>query len=96
MKIEKIIHKNEARIKVGFSYNREFIALIKQIPGALWSKTLKSWHLPYTSESYELLKKLFVNHLTNEIELEESCTNQPLISENKQSEIKPIGEKVEV
>ncbi len=59
MKVEKIIHKSQIRIKIDFSYNAEIIAKLRQITDARWSKTMGAWHIPYTKEAYHQLKELF-------------------------------------
>lgn len=59
MKAEKIVHRNELRIKIDFPYKTEFIQKIKQIQDAKWSKTQSCWHIPYTKESFDHLIKLF-------------------------------------
>jgi len=59
MKVEKVIHKGETRIKVDLPYSAEKIALIRQIEGATWSRTLHSWHIPYSKPSYKKLTSLF-------------------------------------
>jgi integrase/recombinase XerD len=47
----KIIkHRSQSRIAVYFDKNAELIARIKILEGALWSQTLKAWHLPDTEE----------------------------------------------
>jgi len=61
MKASKITHKNELRIKVDAPYNRESIALLKQIADARWSKTIKAWHIPYTQAAFKQLKALYPN-----------------------------------
>lgn len=43
-----VIHRNEKRIQVIFDYNYELTERIKLVPGRKWSKTLNSWHVPYT------------------------------------------------
>jgi integrase/recombinase XerD len=58
MQASKIIYKREPRIKVDFPYNQEIAALIKQIPGSKWSKTLGTWHIPYSSTAFNQLKML--------------------------------------
>lgn len=45
-----ITHKGKKRIAVLFENNQELIRRFKQIKGALWSSTLKTWHLPDTEE----------------------------------------------
>ncbi len=59
MKAEKIEHRGEKRIKIDFPYNKEIASLLKQIAGATWSRTNKSWHIPYTQEAFNQLKSLF-------------------------------------
>ena len=59
MQLSKITHRNETRIRVDFPYNAEVVARLKQIPDTRWSKTIKAWHIPYTKEAFEQIKKLF-------------------------------------
>ena len=59
MKLSKITHHNELRIRVDFAYNAETTARLKQIPDARWSQSLKCWHVPYSKEVFEQLKELF-------------------------------------
>ena len=59
MKVEKVIHKGETRIKVDLPYSTEKIALIRQIEGATWSRTLHSWHIHYSKPAYKKLTSLF-------------------------------------
>ena len=46
VKLSKILHREETRIKVDCPYNQEHIALLRQMEGAKWSQTYKAWHLP--------------------------------------------------
>lgn len=59
MKASKIEHKGEQRIKVEFPYNFDIASLLKQIPGAKWSKTMRAWHIPYGRKEFNQLKALF-------------------------------------
>ena len=59
MKISKITHRNEVRIRVDFPYNAASTTLLRQIQGTQWSKTLKCWHIPYTKEAFAQLKAMF-------------------------------------
>jgi len=59
MKAEKIIHEGVKRIKVDFPYNQELSSRLKQIGDAHWSRTLSAWHIPYTQEAFNQLKRLF-------------------------------------
>jgi site-specific recombinase XerD len=59
MKASKITHRNEYRIKVDFPYDKQNAEKLKQIPGAKWSETQSSWHIPYSKPAFEMLKVLF-------------------------------------
>jgi len=48
---ELITHKGLPRIKVFFENNEVWNRRMKQVPGAAWSKTLHSWHIPDTAEN---------------------------------------------
>ncbi len=90
MKAEKIEHKGEKRIKVDFPYNREIAARLKQIDGSKWSRTNKSWHIPYTQQAFNQLKDLFpdVEYPKKKNELE--------LSEAEEFEIKPSDAEKDV
>ena len=53
---EIIIHRGERRIKVIFENNAKWNARMIHVPGAKWSKTLKSWHIPDTKENRQRCK----------------------------------------
>lgn len=59
MKIEKIAHRGQQRIMLQFPFDKEKVALVKQIEGAAWSQANKAWHLPDTTEAFERLLAMF-------------------------------------
>jgi integrase/recombinase XerD len=59
IKIERTIHKGEERLLLKFEYNNALIALVKQVPGAQWSKTLNAWHVADTKENFNTIYLLF-------------------------------------
>ncbi len=69
MKLLKIIHHNEQRIKVDFDFDASIIATLKQLDDVKWSQTLKAWHIPDTKEALSQLKILFPDVETIEAEL---------------------------
>lgn len=52
-----IFHRNEQRIRLRFENYGIINKLIRSIPGAKWSKTYKSWHIPCNKTLYRNLKK---------------------------------------
>jgi integrase/recombinase XerD len=59
MKAEKITHKGNDRYKLEFSNNPENNNLVRKIKGSTWSKTLHTWHIPFTKAAFDELKLLF-------------------------------------
>ena len=59
MKATKITLQQELRIRVDFPYDSLKVQQIKTIPDARWSTSLKAWHIPYTTEAFNLLKRIF-------------------------------------
>jgi len=69
----KIYHRGVERIKLDMPFNAEVNTLIRQISGARWSKTLKSWHIPCTKSAYQTLMKLLPE---TEVLISEPSENQ--------------------
>ncbi len=59
MKLSKVTHRNEIRIRVDFPYDTGLVAKVRTIDDARWSKTMRAWHVPYTFEVFEKLKDMF-------------------------------------
>ncbi len=43
-------HRSKDIIAVQFAYDKELVKRFRQLPGARWSQTLKSWYVPDTAE----------------------------------------------
>lgn len=56
---ERLNYKGENRVKLSFTYNPKIIEKIRKIPGATFSKALKSWHIPFDNEYVTRLNILF-------------------------------------
>lgn len=54
---------SRGRLAVQFPYSREDVALVKQVPGASWSKTAKLWTLPQSMDTCWALRKVFGKRL---------------------------------
>ena len=46
LQVEAILHEGEKRLRIGFSETGYLPSILLKIKGCLWSKTLKSWHVP--------------------------------------------------
>ena len=56
--LESVLHAGVRRIKVKFDYNFELIKRIKSIQDGRWSMSSRYWHLPYTTESLDEIKRM--------------------------------------
>jgi hypothetical protein len=59
MKASKFIYKNEYRIKVDFAFDKNIAQKLKQIKDTQWSNSQKTWHIPYHTDAFKMLKVLF-------------------------------------
>jgi integrase/recombinase XerD len=57
--LKPVNHRGAERLLVIFDYDTQLIALIKQIEGATWSQTNKSWHVPDNEETLQELLRIF-------------------------------------
>jgi len=63
--VSKQNHRNEARLKLDFEYDKVIIGLVKQLEGASWSRTMKAWHVPDSEASINRMKELLSAHSLN-------------------------------
>ncbi|WP_423147334.1 tyrosine-type recombinase/integrase [Rubrolithibacter danxiaensis] len=98
MKVERIFHRNQERIKITFPYNRHIALLLRQIDDCKWSKTQQAWHIPCSKKAFSDLKTLFP-----EIELENTIVRdarvvhvekEEKIVKNTRIEIYVLGRKI--
>jgi len=90
----KINHHGEDRLKLDFPFNAAISNQIKQVKGSAWSRTRGAWHVPFTKEAFEELKKKFpdiVLPLLQEKKVE-PIEIKPVIT--KPTEIKPPAQSI--
>ena len=46
IQLHRAKHREQEVVLVGFEYNPELTAIVKQLPGAYWSQGKKSWYIP--------------------------------------------------
>jgi integrase/recombinase XerD len=59
IKVERIIHMDENRISLRFSYDEQLIELAKELEDARWSSGLKCWHIRECPEIIDILLNKF-------------------------------------
>lgn len=60
IRVFPIDYKNSKRIGIKpLGFDKAFPSLMRQIPGSKWTPEQGCWHIPYKSESYRTLKRLF-------------------------------------
>lgn len=60
--MEHALYKNEVRLFLRFSYNREMIDLVRQLNGAVFSYSVKAWHVAYAKNHPAYLREFFRSH----------------------------------
>lgn len=92
MKLSRIIHKGQKRIKVDFPYNHEIISLLRQIDDAKWSQTMSAWHIPYNQQSLNKLNAIFpeIDYPIKKIEIEDAIINEPVTEYRASQNIKIV------
>ncbi len=59
--LTRAVHRKENQILIGFKYNGVLIDVVRRMPQAKWSNTLKSWHVDDTNENLAEIYTLFKN-----------------------------------
>jgi len=59
--LEQKVHRKIQQLLVRFEYNDAFIKILRNINGAKWSKTLKSWYVQDSKENLNLIISSFEN-----------------------------------
>ena len=105
MKVSKVNHKGEWRIRIEIPYSPESTANLKKIYGARWSLSMKAWHIPYTQKSFGQLRDLFpdfeietntVPGIKNETENEQTEIKKTISDQEKPNPTKGNEELVRV
>lgn len=60
--LSRALHRNENQILIAFKHDWVLIDVVKHLPQAKWSATLKSWYLKNNSENLKQLFAVFKGH----------------------------------
>ena len=60
--LSKAYHRKEHQILLGFNHDWVLIDVVKHIPKAKWSATLKSWYIKNNPENLKLVYSVFKQH----------------------------------
>ena len=82
MELERITHRGEKRIKVVLPMQPDLLNRIRMVKGRRWSQTLKSWHIPYSKESYNEFLRLFPEYAPPIMQKNEPMGTPPKPSPN--------------
>ncbi len=52
-------HQGISVIRFQFAYNADFVAIVKQLPGVKWSRTIKCWYQPHSQFDLHKVFELF-------------------------------------
>jgi len=88
IKVIKINHREQERLKLVFTYNTDISNKIRQIKNATWSKTHCAWHIPFTKEAIEELGKMFPDVELPQLQEKKDETIEQKTDASQSSEIK--------
>ena len=92
--LSRIEHRGAVRIKVAFPFNQTAIDTIKKIPNSKWSQTKNCWYVPYSTQSYDLLKQYFeVNILKNQIDFAPKKDGNTSIQKSRPVQTTPLSNR---
>ena len=60
-------HRNDNQILIGFKHDRALIDVVKHLPNAKWSTTLKRWYIKNNPENLKLIFSVFKGHATLDV-----------------------------
>lgn len=60
--LSKANHRNTNQILIGFKHDWVLIDVVKHLPHAKWSKTLKSWYVANNKKNLQLIYAVFKDH----------------------------------
>lgn len=82
--------QNEQRIAVRQTqFDSTMPEKMKKIPGARWSSERRFWHVPYTSQSWQLLRELFTGYEIDR-ETSSSCKQEGTQYTEETQQVSPI------
>ncbi|MFT6807565.1 MAG: hypothetical protein ACJA01_000785 [Saprospiraceae bacterium] len=73
LEVSRFKHRGEYRILLSFPYEKPLISIIKTVYGRKYSKTFRSWYLPYELNSLVVLHERHI-----EISVKQENRNDPL------------------
>jgi len=97
IKISRIKHREQDRILLQFPFDNEIVKLVRQIDGATWSQTRKSWHIPFTSDAISRFSMLFPEVPIHELGIKEITENKndtPAVIESTDISMEVHGKKI--
>ena len=80
---EEIILKDETRIKLLFSFDREIINKIRRLPDCRWNQDLLFWHIHYIENHLDYLNKMFAGSFVFKLHQITSSASIPVDKEYK-------------
>jgi len=86
--LSKKYHRKENQILIGFNHDWVLIDVVKHLPKAKWSATLKSWYIKNNPENLKLIYSVFKGHAYvngNQLFTEKITRDLPSTTKRKRS-----------
>ncbi len=57
--VERLVHHGMDRIALRFRYDSELIGIVRTLPGARWSNSMRFWHIDDRPDAFENIRQAF-------------------------------------
>lgn len=78
--LKKVIHKKSLRLLLFFRYDDATISLVRKLPQATWSKSLRCWHIPFSDDNIRKVKNVLA--LQAIFKMDVSLNNSNIVIKN--------------
>ena len=78
--LKKTVHRKTVQLLLSFKYHDPTIALVRTLPNVKWSKTLRSWYLPFTNSNLSKVKHVLGPHAI--LKMDKSIRNKTIVLKN--------------
>jgi len=62
--LKKVVHRKSLRLLLYFKYHEPTLKLVRTLPGATWSKSLRCWHIAFTDANIRKVKHVLAPKAT--------------------------------
>jgi integrase/recombinase XerD len=78
--LKKVIHRKSVRLLLYFKYHEPTLKLVRGLPRARWSKSLRCWHVPFTDDMLRKVKHVLGSKVN--LKIDSSVKDKTIVIKN--------------